>query len=1038
MSVIDEVRKDREDLARVLKKHSGIRKIVEDLYPDSAHFIYELLQNAEDTGATSARFILTKSSLMFEHNGRAFDVKDIRAITDIGEGTKGNDDDKIGRFGVGFKAVFAYSETPHIWSPSYSFKITELVLPFPINPVVDIGTKTRFEFPFNNPKKERAIAYKEVFEGLEELAETTLLFLSHLESISWQIDGADTGEVLRYQHSTNHFEVLKQKSGKTTTSLHFLKFEHPVIGLEKQRIAVAYALDYLPNVSQFDAKKNINKQMKIVPASPGKVAVFFPAEKETSGLRFHLHAPFVPELSRASIKETPANTPLFKQLSELISKSLHEIRDNNLLSADFLGVLPNPQDQIPSRYECIRSAIIEAMNNEALTPTFDKSHAPAMHLLQARAIVKNVVSKDDIKLLVDYEDTPPNWAVGVIKGSNAERFLEGLDITEWDIAQFFELLCNKTGSIDRDPPENVTSEQVKEWLINKSVDWHQQFCALLYDYLSNLDWLKKSQAVRKIKLLNIIRLSNQTLSLPDSCFFPSDGVEHDDVLPRVDGGIYSSGRSKAQQENAKKFLIEVGVKDVGESEQIRAILETRYSSSSFKPRKQDLKRFVTFLDKNPDEAEMFSEYHIFERTDEKWATPGEVYLDQPFIETGLKEYFDIVNSDSLGMLSDKYLKSDISTPKLLSFAKSVGVNSSLTIKNTGVSSHPNKRNLMTDYYKYNVKWTSTAVNDDWYIESLKDVLEAISTPTSRLIWNTMRECEAKHLEARFRPNQQYVIQREPSTLVLMLREHAWIPQGNGKFVKPAEADSQLLPSGFAFDSGWTWIKAIHFGKEIEKKSEEFRQKKAAAKALGFDDEESLENARRFALLPLVDQKRILNDLDRNRLTELPENQSSNPERRAKNIGNQVESDLEKTTEKRTRSVSVGRDDVKKEAEQYLKNQYTNSDGIMICQICKDALPFKLEDEYYFEKVELFREVNKHHQQNYLALCPNHSAMFQYANGSRDIQLQMFKELGSNELEIVLAQKDMSIYFTTNHRFDLQTILKTPEINEDENLIHDED
>jgi len=46
MNFIDEVRGEREDLARVLKKHLGIRKIVEELYPDNAHFIYELLQNA--------------------------------------------------------------------------------------------------------------------------------------------------------------------------------------------------------------------------------------------------------------------------------------------------------------------------------------------------------------------------------------------------------------------------------------------------------------------------------------------------------------------------------------------------------------------------------------------------------------------------------------------------------------------------------------------------------------------------------------------------------------------------------------------------------------------------------------------------------------------------------------------------------------------------------------------------------------------------------------------------------------------------------
>ncbi len=108
MSLIDDVRKEREDLARVLKKHRGIRKIVEELYPDNAHFIYELLQNAEDTGATEVQFDLSVDRLSFEHNGRPFELKDIEGITDVGEGTKADDDEKIGRFGVGFKAVFAY------------------------------------------------------------------------------------------------------------------------------------------------------------------------------------------------------------------------------------------------------------------------------------------------------------------------------------------------------------------------------------------------------------------------------------------------------------------------------------------------------------------------------------------------------------------------------------------------------------------------------------------------------------------------------------------------------------------------------------------------------------------------------------------------------------------------------------------------------------------------------------------------------------------------------------------------------------------
>jgi hypothetical protein len=108
-------------------------------------------------------------------------------------------------------------------------------------------------------------------------------------------------------------------------------------------------------------RNQLSQQLKIAPV-PGQVAVFFPAGKETSGLRFHLHASFVPELSRASIKETTANKPLFEQLATLAASSLHKIRDLGMLPTEFLAVLPNPQDELGARYFGIRDAICRAMN----------------------------------------------------------------------------------------------------------------------------------------------------------------------------------------------------------------------------------------------------------------------------------------------------------------------------------------------------------------------------------------------------------------------------------------------------------------------------------------------------------------------------------------------------------------------------------------------------------------------------------------------------------------------------------------------------
>lgn len=62
--------KDRSEIADVLERRAvrGYKDSVVEKYSDQAHFIYELLQNADDACATRARFILEENRLIFAHN----------------------------------------------------------------------------------------------------------------------------------------------------------------------------------------------------------------------------------------------------------------------------------------------------------------------------------------------------------------------------------------------------------------------------------------------------------------------------------------------------------------------------------------------------------------------------------------------------------------------------------------------------------------------------------------------------------------------------------------------------------------------------------------------------------------------------------------------------------------------------------------------------------------------------------------------------------------------------------------------------------
>ena len=97
---------------------TAVLALLGQLYSDRAQFLYELIQNAEDAGATWLGFDLSADRLEVRHDGRPFTESDVRAICAVGSSTKPGDLTAIGRFGIGFKAVYAYTSTPRIHSPA--------------------------------------------------------------------------------------------------------------------------------------------------------------------------------------------------------------------------------------------------------------------------------------------------------------------------------------------------------------------------------------------------------------------------------------------------------------------------------------------------------------------------------------------------------------------------------------------------------------------------------------------------------------------------------------------------------------------------------------------------------------------------------------------------------------------------------------------------------------------------------------------------------------------------------------------------------
>ena len=361
------------------------------------------------------------------------------------------------------------------------------------------------------------------------------------------------------------------------------------------------------------------------------------------------------------------------------------------------------------------------------------------------------------------------------------------------------------------------------------------------------------------------------------------------------------------------------------------------------------------------------------------------------------------------------------------FAQAVGVQTKLQVKKASCRENPDWPRLERE----SGKRTRSVIDEDYIIEFLGYLLCSPNIELSRLVWRTMCTLDRQYLTAHYQKNEQRGPKVADSQLVYCLRNAKWVPQITDLdiylFRRPAEASKELLPEGFLFDRGYEWLSKVGFGDNKARQSASAQQEILAAQAVGFRDLNELGMGLWFAKLPPEERRRLQEDHERTQQIELPGHTPRNPELRAERVEKQAAEAPERLTEQRMRSVSVGREAVKQEAKLYLREQYTNSDGEMICQVCKDQapLPFRLADGcYYFEAVEFVPEsaLKRLHYQNYLALCPNHAAMYQHANGSEKEMKALLQGMQGHELAVVLAQENTTIYFTETHMLDLRAVI----------------
>ncbi|CUV06123.1 unnamed protein product [Cryptosporidium hominis] len=376
------------------------------LYTKINHFIFELIQNADDNQYCSCigkipsiTFVFHKNGVLVINNEVGFTERDISSICDIGNSSKVSNEKKIGCFGIGFKSVFSITNTPFIFSNGYCFKFNlnskhgsyifpEWVDEELYNLIPNHKFHNEYEIEVSTYKTKFWLPYKEdiIFEDLK-LNDNIILFTNKLKRIklitndrvtvitrSEKLISKDLILVNIFKHimcdPTNKKRKLSSNRNITKSFLIVnYNFEIPKnisnLAKNKKLNNLAIGIEINNESDTFDGECNFdNKEM----------FSFLPIR--SYGLKFILQADFELTSSRESIS-IDSNWNIYireiipNAIIYLISK-LRETDGFHLLKKSFLGILPTKVDNIDEFFLPIIPKINKALINEKCIYTYEK------------------------------------------------------------------------------------------------------------------------------------------------------------------------------------------------------------------------------------------------------------------------------------------------------------------------------------------------------------------------------------------------------------------------------------------------------------------------------------------------------------------------------------------------------------------------------------------------------------------------------------------------------------------------------------------
>ena len=1053
MSTIADRVRTAQDKDGMLRR--ALERIIQ-LYTDKSHFVYELLQNAEDAEANSIKFIQYPDRLEVLHDGRPFTSVNLQGLCDIGKSDKADNLNQIGEFGVGFKSVFGICDTVRLYSAPDHFRerIESDAIPFAVE-ILDFtrpqdipeeplpkGYTTRFVFPYTVGQTFSGFSTVSALNDtlsrkLQNLGITTLLFMKNLELIEYQIELGGTpitGEYLLDKTEINDHCLLVSALGTEAQKGTDSEAEEIISYLKFSRRIEKYALRTVDIA--FPIRIAADGTYQCIKASSPYVSVYFPTETE-SKLDFIVQGPYRTTPNRSSIPaEDEDNIMLAHETAKLLRESILELREAGKLNMSFIKAFPIDEERFETfdLFLPLHETACELFQTSAIIPSNTGKYVHARYARITRSEQLAVVLTDALLTQLINDGHEYYWLPTYLTETNREYkpvrdFLTGeLDVSVIQAEDLRRLLAAN--------PKFLPG-QTDDWLVE------------LYGIFENIPAaFSKSRFETNLTTADIVKTATGDFVAPfrregksyiPNVFLPSPKIHSTDIH-FVDEAIYSRCRHffddilQLQKPNEYEFLI----KDI----------EKRYASGYISDGDQHIEdirallKYKNYEDYNDEVSRIIRDILALRCSDGKMRSAFAVRIFLPIGQDGIniEAYYRNIGQNVFFVDLDYYSLHDIEANKLIELGvrNTVLTGESITYGTYDTGS----RGKQPEW------WTSGDFRWRLSADALKEVLKYISAhPTAKdailksqaiikmLVNNEARLSGRVNIGGSVIPNKE----NEPCEMIHILRGERmigwngkWLFTESGELVAPKAISKHDISTSIygRIKPDSVIFKLLAFKRTEADEVDDLKKMVPQEKLDAFFE---MELKQRYGISTAElnerygESGRAEEAIEEVQLPFPSLNVKSWEALRKHAVEMLIYADPTRY-EMRLRSIRVSNHP--REAKAYLQNMYRhegNNRFKFACQLCHETCSS-------FEATEVFPKPETELDPVNLCLCPNCATAYRRLRANKEIMGNIRKafltksdaDIENGDYVVVPIDDDDALWFTQTHFAEIRELIRLAE------------